>query len=186
MPTENEFKIVLKNTSDTLKIINAIADNRIYIEQAYIKGNGAWQWRVRKSDSDITGISYLSTIKLKKKNRLIELNQEIDKRDYDDIVNEASSVLYKYRYEIYDDHRQKWEVDIFQDPKNKSFYFTMAELEVPEGVVNIEYIPPFIQDHALFYVPQEQNNKYSSKKMVNVKYADKLRNKLMKEFNNAS
>ena len=130
----------------------------------------------------MSDISYLSTIKLKKKNRLIELNQEIDERDYDDIVNEASSILYKYRYEIYDDHRQKWEVDFFQDPRNNTFYFTMAELEVPEGVTSIEYIPPFIQDHVLFYVPQDQNNEYSSKKLENVKYADKLRNKLMKEF----
>ncbi len=181
MPTENEFKIVLKNTSDVHKAINDIAFDRIYIEQAYIKGDDGWQWRIRKTESSNSSINYLSTIKLKKETRLIELEQEIDERDYDDLINEATSILYKYRYIVFDEQNKTWEIDFFQDPMIKSFYFTMAELEAPEGVVGIEYVPSFIQDHVLFYVPQEQNSKYSSKNIVDVEYAENLYNELLKE-----
>ena len=182
MPTENEFKIVLVNTPTFLKKIMEITDFTLHLEQAYIKGDENWQWRIRKTDHSMFGVTYYSTIKIKKEDRLIELEQAIDERDYNDLIEEASSVLYKIRYEIYDNHDQKWEVDFFKKDKNdNNFYFVMAELEKPEGAIGIESVPDFIMDNIIYYVPQEQNSKYSSKNLVDPEYAQKLYNTLLKE-----
>lgn len=176
MPTENERKYVLINEPNVVQEIAKRADRLLAIEQAWLE-NGL---RIRK----IFGPHYeepifKATFKQRVPKRLIEIETDIDERDYFDLLPLTKQVLQKTRY-IIPMGSLKWEVDLFYDRKRSNLYFVMAEIELPEGVSNPPSIPNFISDNLLFEVPID-NTDFASKKLQDIEYAIGIYNQLFEE-----
>jgi len=182
MATENERKYVLFNEPYVLYQIATKANKILTIEQAYLHFNNIWNIRIRKTfgvhyDTPI----YHYTFKQKIKNRIIELEQSIDERDYNDLLTIAKQILYKTRYVI-PVGIFNWEIDFFYDFKHTTPYFVMAEIELPEGTTNPPTIPDFIYNNLLYEV-QKNNNDFSSLKLSQIDYALAKYDELIKENN---
>ncbi len=88
--------------------------------------------------------------------------------------------LKKYRF-----HYEAWEIDFFLFPNLKKcdkFYFALAEIELDEGQPRPKdnEIPKLILEQVLHSV-KLNDNKFSNKKLGNIKHAAKLLAKLKKE-----
>jgi CYTH domain-containing protein len=66
----------------------------------------------------------------------------------------------------------KWEVDFFYD-QNDQCYFTMAEVEMPEGKDRPKEIPPFLKEYCLYEVPLT-DDRFANKRLGDVYYATQL------------
>ena len=153
MPTENERKYVLFNESNVVQEIAKKSDRILAIEQAWLHHGKNWNYRIRKIfGPHYPDPIYKSTFKQQTSNRLIEIETDIDERDYFDLLKLSDSILHKTRYVI-PIGSLKWEVDLFYDNKRSNLYFVMAEVELPEGIENPPYLPDFISDNLLFEVP---------------------------------
>lgn len=180
MPTENERKFILINEPAVVYKISKKAQKLLAIEQAWIHNGNDWNIRIRK----IFGPSYpdpiyKATYKQQVPKRLIEIETEIDERDYQDLLLLSDSVLHKTRY-IIPVGSLKWEIDLFYDKRRTNLYFVMAEIELPEGVERPTTIPDIISENLLFEVPI-WNNEFSSIKLQNIEYAISRYNELLEE-----
>ena len=170
MPTENERKYVLLIEPNVQQLIAKKANRLLAIEQGWIHHGEGWNIRVRKTfGPHYPDPRYQATFKQDVPSRLIEIETDIDERDYYDLLKLSDSVLQKTRYVI-PVGVLKWEIDFFYDSKRSNLYFVMAEVELPEGILNPPSIPDFISDHLLFEVPSD-NTKFSSRKLQNIEYA---------------
>ena len=176
MPTENERKFVLINEPNVVQEIAKRADRLLAIEQAWLSSG----FRIRKIfGPHYEDPIYKATFKHRVPKRLIEIETEIDERDYFDLLPICDNVLQKTRYVI-PMGALKREVDLFYDKKRSNLYFVMAEIELPEGIINPPTIPNFISDNLLFAVP-EDNVEYTSRKLQDIEYAIGKYNKLFEE-----
>lgn len=131
------------------------------IEQSYI-GRGA-RIRIQKKDNKA---KYLFTFKQIVESEVVEIEKKISKLDYDLLHKESTNVVYKTRYKVGD-----WDVDFFKHEGEN--YFVMAEIELPRGQKEPNFIPKFIEDN-LIYVVEVTDQRFSSKKLSNVEYAKVL------------
>lgn len=114
------------------------------------------------------------TFKQKVGNRVIEIEKSIDHRDFNDLWEVSINKLEKTRYDVM--HEQyHWEVDVFKDHDHET-YIIVAEHEMPEGDLSPKSIPAIINDNLLYAVPLD-DDRFSSKKLANLKYSKKLYNK---------
>lgn len=118
--------------------------------------------------------TYQVATKAKTKKRVVEVEQTIDRRDFEDLWNIAKIKLTKTRYDLYFGEA-KWEIDYFR--KNKKIYFALAEHEMPEGFLKPDFIPQPIKKHILLAVPIN-NSGYSSRRLASISYAKKIIKKL--------
>ncbi len=176
MPTENERKYVLLNEPNVIQTIAKRSERILAIEQAWLDGG----LRIRKIfGQHYPDPIYKATFKQRIPKRLIEIETDIDERDYFDLLPLCSIVLQKTRYVI-PMGALNWEVDLFYDRKRSNRYFVMAEIELPEGVINPPSIPNFISDNLLYEVPVD-NMEFTSKKLEDIEYAIELYNELFEE-----
>lgn len=119
------------------------------------------------------------TLKSNIKNRVVEIENEIDKRDFDDLWSVCLNKFEKVRYFCPDKCGQIWEVDFFKDHNGKS-YFCLAELEMPEGQKEPKHIPNFIKNNLLYTVPLT-SCEFSSKLLACPKYAIEMYDLCMKK-----
>jgi CYTH domain-containing protein len=182
MATENERKYVLYNTDDVANHIINIAQKKLDLRQGYLIGTAAKQVRLRETIRDKKQPKHEMTVKFKTRERLIEIETKIEKRDYDDLALLVSSWLSKTRYVI-SDHDYKWEIDFFFNRSSQSRYLIMAEVEMPEGDKKPSVIPSFISDNLLYAVPHHNNSTYSSKKLSDPVYATKTYQHLLDLLN---
>jgi CYTH domain-containing protein len=176
MPTENERKYVLDPACEKL-----FADvKKVRIRQGYINGKMPRLRATQRSGGDAVVFgeyAYVFCYKQKVGNRLIEIETEIDRRDFDDLWTLTKRRLIKTRYILDHPDFNRWEVDFFKDNKGKT-YFAMAEYEMPEGQSKPGSFPPIIWDHLLHLVPRKHNDLFSSSLLASPSYAKTLLKKL--------
>ena len=167
MPTENERKWVI--ALDSEKAFSEIA-RPLHIWQGYPSAVRGMTVRVRRV-KDGEKETYVFTYKNNTGTRVIEIEQEIDKRDYDDLWNQSLVRMEKVRYK-YAAPYKGWEVDFFKDHKDKT-YFAMAECEMPEGQKEPDKMPKLVKNNLIFAVPAN-DERFSSKLLADPRYASKL------------
>lgn len=183
MPTEHEFKYVLKINKDILQELSSIfSEDVVYIDQGYLNTNPVIRIRVKTHEGCES--SYILTTKVKTPIRLIEIEQEIDKRDGEELWKLCNKKLKKKRFQIYDGTINViWmvELDCFYSLENIDGdpYFIMAEIEMPEGMSRPE-LPEFLQKHLLYEVPLT-DNRFSNTNLGDVEYTTRLYQNLLKE-----
>lgn len=120
------------------------------------------------------------TYKQEVNKEIIELEQSIEKEDFDKLWNlngfRCFNKLIKTRFDCYFDGFL-WEIDAFQN-ETRETYFLMAEHEMPAGQEKPANIPPIIFDNLLFQVPKE-DARFSSKNLADVEAAVQLYTELI-------
>lgn len=170
MPTENELKYIIDCSGEAFMEISQATDEIYSIDQAYLQSGKGWNVRIRRHfgprDRDPV---YTYTYKQKVNGRIIEIETGIDERDYYDLFGASHERLRKTRYVITDGFL-RWEVDWFLHPKTKNHYFSLVEVELPEGVSRPHRIPDIIKKHLLSTEPVA-NKTFSSRKLSSPEYA---------------
>lgn len=128
--------------------------------------------RVRETKQQ-NKVIYELTFKQKVQTRVIEIEKKLDARDFNDLWNTTVNRLEKIRYDVIDDD-YKWEIDAFKD-HNHETYIIVAELELPEDMnrPNSNHIPKIINKNLLYSVPID-DDRFASKKIADVKFAQNL------------
>ena len=190
MPTENERKYVLFRDRKVLESIETRAKKQLHIEQHILKEGSGWVYRIRRSvpcdgpiNPKFADPQYMATFKQHVNGRLVELNHEIDKRDYEDLKTKSLGQIIKTRHLLpYGLHI--WEVDVFYNgPIQNDPFFIMAEVELDEGDEAPPHVPDFITDHLLYEVPIDVKG-FSNKKLRNVEYAEAVYQNLLEGHKN--
>ena len=183
MPTENERKYALdKDCEKKIALLNGKVER---LNQGYLMLSKGQCVRVRSKEPLIAAevhpierlyrgtFLYVSDpdgkvkrefyYKQKTNSRLIEIEQEIDERDFDDLWQGCLTKCVKERHTI-DFGGIVWEIDFFKDSKGET-YFALAEIEMPEGQSEPEFVPKPISDNLLHFV-SESDDRFSSKKLT--------------------
>lgn len=160
----------LLSLTDTLEAkINKIASDVIEMKQSYLQRNKELTVRIRKSLCDGETKHYM-TVKVPVEDNIVEVEKKISSDDYNRLATKAYGWVNKYRY-LVPFGRLTWEVDFFKNEGEN--YFVMAEIELPEGVLKPDSLPPFVEDNLIYAVPRE-DTRFSSKKISDVQYAKKI------------
>lgn len=104
-----------------------------------------------------------------------EVEMLLEEADFNVYWKNTEHALNKLRYIYYHDIwsiRYKWEIDVFKDSNDES-YFWMAEIELPEGDLDPIEIPPIVRDHLIYKVPLT-DGRFSSIKLSDIGYAKEL------------
>lgn len=172
MPTECEKKYVLD--LDTEDKFQKLSCNKAKLLQGYLFSSKGTSLRCRKMKN-----KHFLTLKSTVNGRVVEIENQIDERDFNDLWTQCMNKLEKVRYVCSDDKNQVWEVDFFKD-HNSTNYFCLAELEMPEGQKEPEFIPKFIKNNLLFEVPLT-DCRFASKLLADIRYATDIY-KQLKEY----
>lgn len=157
---ENEVKYVLQ--PDTIKRIKL--KNPTHILQGYDK-NGA---RVRKQDE-----KYTFNYKWKNGSTVDEFEMKISKEEFERCYEKCIDKLEKVRYTTKDRHGNTWDIDFFFEGTNE--YFAMAECEMKDPYANApEKVLYMLEPFVIYSVPKEDTSKFSSRKLSDVNYANKI------------
>jgi CYTH domain-containing protein len=165
MPTENELKWVLR--LDCEPEVKKAANNSYWLQQAYLEHAHV---RVRKIEYDKKKPVFQLCYKHHTPTRLIEIETNIEERDFSNLWNAAHERLVKKRYELVVDDKV-WVVDFFKS-KNKT-YFVQAEHEMPEMQLKPDFIPDIISKNVIYAVAHA-DGRFTIGKLWNVEYAKKL------------
>ena len=179
MPTENERKYVLKPACE--ETIREAASQKYDISQGYLIATRGITVRVRKSVPAYANGGkggYYFTLKANTNGRCIEVENKLDKRDFDDLWGIALNKLEKVRYEV-KNGRHLWECDFFRDYKGET-YIAVAEVELPEGQLEPDNLPFFIRENLLYKVPLT-DTRFSNKLLGDARYALDLMNEILKK-----
>lgn len=146
MPTENERKFVLRLDSEPEIAKQSWA--KLNVVQGYLDGV-----RVRAQQVEGGIRRYYLTYKRQANNRLIEIETEIDYRDFLDLWEHTTHRVYKRRYlvDATNGHEEAyWEIDYFMQESDHEVYFAMAEVEMPEGQSEPVAYPPQFDNHVIY------------------------------------
>jgi len=172
MPTENERKFVIDVASENKFSDRASSGFTIrqgYLDHSSVRIREKVEFGKKKSKT-----LYEFCYKCQTHERLIEIEQPLSERDFNDLWLLATIKLEKTRYNIEEKHKGKdylWEIDFFKT-KGET-YFALAEHEMPEGQENPDFIPEIIAKH-LIYTPAANDGRFTSKRLGNISYATKL------------
>lgn len=177
MPTENERKWVISRTCES--IVNELSVEQYNISQGYLIATRGITVRVRKLSRRSTGHnSYFFTLKVNTGGRCIEVENDLDERDFNDLWNIALNKLEKIRY-IVRHGRAAWELDFFKDYRGET-YIAVAEIELPEGQLEPESVPEIVKKNMLYKVGLT-DQRFSNKLLGDARYASELLNEIAKK-----
>ena len=177
MPTENERKYVLKTECE--QTVNELSSEQYDIAQGYLIATRGITVRIRKSVRRSNGSeSYYFTLKVNTNGRCIEIEKNLDKRDFDDLWAIALNQLEKVRY-IVKHNKNAWELDFFKDYRRQT-YMAVAEIELPEDQLEPDSVPDIVKRNMLFKVPLT-DTRFSNKLLSNAKYAAELLTEITKK-----
>ncbi len=184
MPTENEMKFVLLIESE--KEISKLCKNCFEIKQAYIAANHGMSLRIREKKhlKSSRRDKYEICFKQKIGKRVLEIENQIDVRDFEDLWSVAMNRLDKIRYNLIIRKKKVdylWEIDFFKD-HGQNTYFALAEHEMPENQLKPDFIPDIIKKHLVFEVPIT-DGRFASKRLADVKHAKELYNQIRSKKN---
>jgi len=166
MPTENEAKFVLG--LDCEEIVKKASKKWLFLSQAYLEHSHV---RVRSIHTKNKKPVFQLCYKHHTPSRLIEIETDIDNRDFSELWQAANGKMKKTRYEI-GAGNNLWVVDFFKTEKGKT-YFVQAEHEMPEAQLKPKKIPDIIRQNLVYEVPRS-DGRFTSRKLWNVEYAKKL------------
>jgi CYTH domain-containing protein len=176
MPIENERKFVLRPPYDGNIELEAseLAKRFIIMEQAYLKtGKKTNSIRIRKNLELNKKPYFQMTVKQEVNGNCVEIETDIDEIDYNKLWSVSVCKLKKYRYIL----EGNWEIDFFKNNKNNN-YFGQAEIELPEEVLMPDLIHPYVSKYLLYKV-EKTDNRFTSKKLSNINYTDRMLIKLL-------
>lgn len=170
MPTEHELKFILDLKCE--KAVAKQADRAKIVSQGYLALSKGMAVRVRES-IDGENVKHEMCVKTRvKSGRCVEVETEIDVRDFKDLWEITVNRVEKMRYVIGTKKKEIWEVDFFKDHRQNT-YFAMAEHEMPENQLTPNFMPDIIKKYLIFEVPL-LDDRFSSKRLADVKHAKKL------------
>jgi CYTH domain-containing protein len=176
VPTENERKFVINKKCEAL--VRKITDESYEISQGYLVSTKGVTLRLRKTSHN-NKETYYFTLKSTVNGRVIELEHEIDERDFHDLWQNSINKLEKIRYKI--KHKKLiWELDFFYDYKGE-LYFALAECELPEGVEKPETMPDIIKDNLIYEVPLD-DSRFANKHLGDPRYCIDLMAELTRKI----
>lgn len=167
MPTENEYKYVI-SLDFAQKPVSW--EKKQFIKQGYLAFSKGMTTRIRRIEVEGKKPKWFLTFKQKVGDRVVEIENRIDKRDGVDLWEVCVGKLKKVRH-ICDDKGIKWEVDFFY--KGTHLYFILAEVELPEGAPPPETLPEVFADHVVYEVRQD-DERFSNKRLGDVDYATQM------------
>jgi CYTH domain-containing protein len=188
MPTENERKYVLNLKCESNFLNCQIKIKKYFLHQGYLAFSKGTTLRLRSSqeynhknfdfgefeENPQPDIKRKLCFKQKVNGRVIEIEKKIDERDFNDLWNNCLNKVQKDRY-VYEISSVRWDVDFFKH--NNQTYFAMAECEMPEGMIEPEFIPDIISRNVLYTVPLD-DPQFSTKRLACVVHAKKMYKKL--------
>ena len=152
------------------------------INQGYLIATRGITVRIRKSvERNKKVCKNYFTLKVNTAGRTIEIEQEIDERDFKDLWNIALNKLKKIRY-VLKNKKERWELDFFKDYKNQT-YISIAELEMPEEQQRPNKILDIVKDNLLYQVPIT-DVRFSNKLLSDARYAKDLAKEFKKKKKN--
>lgn len=179
MPTENERKYVLDFSFvpafREFAAANPMTVNGpISISQGYLYADDKLGVRIRKEHFYPDGNDHTKYMFCAKQNvghRVIEIEQQIDQRDFDELWEMTQGQFFKERWRFHN-----WDIDFFKyyTGIGGTTYIIVAEIEMPESQLTPTTIPDIISDYMLYAVPLEEQHKFSSAKLASIEYAQKL------------
>jgi len=161
---------------DTEKKFQKLAENKVLILQGYLFSSKGTSLRLRKMKN-----KHYLTLKSSVNGRVVEIENQIDERDFNDLWTQCMNKLEKIRYIVPDKQGQIWEIDFFKD-HNEYNYFALAEFEMEEGQLRPKNIPDFIKEDLLYEV-ELTDCRFSSKLLADIRYATKLYNDIKESKN---
>lgn len=178
MPTENERKYVIKTSCEVE--VNELCYEKYQIGQGYLIATRGITVRIRKmkplfgKEKEV----YYYTMKVNAGGRMIEIEDKIDKRDFDDLWNISVNKLEKIRY-IVKEQKAYWEIDFFKDYRNET-YMAVAEIEMPEGQIEPDSLPSVVKDN-LIYKVDLTDNRFANKLLGDARYACEILKELQEK-----
>ncbi|RTK96625.1 MAG: hypothetical protein EKK64_03305 [Neisseriaceae bacterium] len=170
MPTENELKFVIDKRCE--KRIKKTSKESYDINQGYLIATRGITVRIRKSiEKHNKKCKNYFTLKVNTNGRTVEIEQEIDERDFKDLWNIALNKLQKIRY-VLKNKKERWELDFFKDHKNQT-YMAIAEIEMPEEQQHPNTIPDIVKENLIYQVPLI-DIRFSNKLLSDARYAKEL------------
>lgn len=161
MPIENERKYILTLGLDDIdKLADDYYGDILYIQQAYIKDG-----RIRKITKHINqDVSYIFTWKARRPdNSRVEIEKKISQDDFDDLWDLAEAFITKTRVKI-KGFGMTWDVDFLV--QGNDHYITVAEVEMPEGLVEPKVLPPFVKDNLVYAIPLDKDRDWTNPKLT--------------------
>jgi CYTH domain-containing protein len=180
MPTENERKYVLNPAlfPDRMRQ-HVLGFPCSLIHQGYLFQKKRSNLRIRRchlGEWDSGEVKFMQTYKRTLPHRVVEIDNPIDERDFNDLWGCCKETLVKARYFV-----EGWDVDFFVDKANK-VYFVLAECEMPEGQDKPDTMPEVVAKSLIYEVPRD-DDRFSSRKLADIPYAKKLLQKVLKKAN---
>lgn len=164
MPTEHEYKYVLRLTPDLEGELKTFC--REFIRQGYLQSGKGTATRVRNMCS-----KWFFTYKHFVNGRVVELEKVLSRRDGIDLWSKCKRKLEKLRY--YVPHRHNlFELDFFRISETPNTHFMMCEVELKEGLPRPE-LPLFIGRHLLYEVPLG-DSRFSNTQLWDTTYTAQL------------
>lgn len=122
------------------------------------------------------GDKFMFTYKewIDQKDRDTEIEIEVSEDDFEDLFSQNLRNLTKNRHYAPDNHTSDhdWSVDFMLDD-NDTPYLVLAEVEMPEGMDDPDYIPELIKPYVRYCVPKGDKN-FSNSVLCDQQYARKM------------
>jgi CYTH domain-containing protein len=167
VPTENERKYIISTSCEDS--VDALASKKCDIAQGYLIATRGITVRVRKSTVIGTSkSSYYMTMKVGIGSRIVEVENKLDERDFNDLWSISLNKLEKIRY--YVKHLgDTWELDFFKDYQGKT-YIAVAEIELPEAQLEPKTVPSIVEKNLIHKVALT-DSRFSNKLLGDVRYS---------------
>jgi CYTH domain-containing protein len=182
MPIENERKLLLRHNMSEQLIQELSAVPQAYVQditQSYLPQGG----RIRCIRSSTT-TSHVFTYKCDVDDQTVEVETDISLGDYAKLSKISTHTVHKTRISICENTPLSfliqrpllWDVDFFRDAQQR-IYLALAECEMPEFQTVLPDILPYLQPHAVCWIPAD-DKRFASKRLHN---PDKV-HELLSEF----
>ena len=148
------------------------AEQTLHIEQKYLTIEKGISVRIRRTINNRIS-SYSMTVKKNVSGQCIEIECSISKDDFDKLWTTGHNKVTKIRY-LY----KGWDIDFFKRHNGKN-YIAIAEIEMLPLQKAPKFIPIIIKRNIIHNV-DINDNRFSNKKLGNIKYANQLLKKIKK------
>jgi CYTH domain-containing protein len=163
--------------------VNKLSNEQFDISQGYLIATRGITVRIRKSvkKNGKKANSYYFTLKVNTAGRVIEIEKNIDERDFNDLWDIALNKLQKIRY-IVKNNEDSWELDFFKDYRGET-YMAVAEIEMPENQIEPDSVPDIVKKNLIYKVPLT-DARFSNKLLGDARYAAELLQEILKNEGN--
>lgn len=157
--------------------VKKICTDQLEISQGYLIATRGITVRVRKSARKNGKSEYYFTLKVNTAGRVIEIEKNLDKRDFTDLWGIALNKLEKIRY-IVKYAGSNWELDFFKDYRGET-YMAVAEIELPEDQLEPNSLPEIVKQNLIYKVPLT-DARFSNKLLGDARYAAELLQEILR------